>query len=145
MEVNSFSYAPFVFSSALALISPLFSRLWKAEMRKDAEELEREGLISEDITDEFVNFAEKSLGAVQMSTALLVTIVSGVVQLVYRNQAQVWGFLILVLISVFLLYKLFARDPHVYASFRGIPYPRSAVYTLVTNMLFIASLFLFGG
>jgi hypothetical protein len=145
MGINSLSYAPFVFSSALALISPLISRLWKAELRNDAEELEEEGLISEDITDEFVNFAEKSLGAVQMSTALLVTMVSGAVQLVYRNQTPVWAFLILMLISVFLFYKLFTRDPHVYASFRGIPYPRSAVYTLVINVLFIASLFFLGG
>jgi uncharacterized membrane protein YkgB len=137
------SVAPFLFSLLLALLSPVTSRIWEREFRTDAEDLEDEGLISPDITDEFVNIARKIVGAVQMFTALTITAVSGgiqVIQAVENSWIGVTVNAVLVVISLGLLSRLFTRDPHVYSIFRGFPLTRSAVYTIFVNLLFLGTI-----
>jgi hypothetical protein len=132
---------PFLFSILLALLSPLINKFWKKEMRNDAKELENEKLISADITEEFVNITQKAVGTVQMTTALLITTVSGFVQIVQsmpRDIAPISLNIGLFGISSYLLYRLFSRDPHVYSLFNGVPITRSAIYTIAINLLFLA-------
>ena len=135
--------APFVFSLILALLSPLLSHLWEAELRADTEELENEDLISSDITDEFVNIARKVIGAAQMFTALTITTVSGAVQVIQTVNNSWIGITVnafLFATSIGLLLRLFTRDPHVYSLFRGYPLTRSAVYTISINLLFLTTI-----
>jgi hypothetical protein len=131
---------PFLFSILLALISPVINNFWKKEMRSDAKELENEKLISSDITDEFINITQKAVGTVQMTTALLITAVSGFVQIIQSipdNLAAISLNIGLFIISIYLLYHLFSHDPHLYSFFRGIPITRSAIYTITVNLLFL--------
>ena len=130
---------PFAVSILIGILTPLIDLVWECKIKEYAEERAFES----DVTDNYIDFARKPTAAVRMSIALILTIVSGFVIIVYDIGIHFLLFLLLSVTSlVGLVYLISIGDPQDFR-FWGIgPYGPAATFILFINSLFILGIFL---
>lgn len=131
------SVLPFLVSFFIGLVSPFLDFLWECQIHKYAGERQ----FDEEITENYLNFARKATASLEMSTALLLTSVSGLVALVFNRGIALWIFGILTFLSVLLIIWLNVSDPHEHRISGIGPYTPDSLYTMLLNGLFILAIY----
>jgi len=134
------SLLPFLISFFLGLVDPLIQFFWECRIRNYAEEDDRE--FPKKVTDNYIDFARKSTASIRMFTALILTSAGGAVALIFNRGLASWVFLLLVLVSVFLMIWVDLGDPQDLAVGGLGPYYDSAIFTMILNAIFIATIYL---
>lgn len=135
MERLLISLVPFVISLGLETLSPYFSSYTKKIIRADAERF------NDDLTDNYINFAEHAFSQLQMIYAYILTSASGLVAL-YFNRGYFWLFLVLLIGQVGLGVWIHVDDPYKRESkqFRIFGRSRETVFGIFLNLSYIISL-----
>lgn len=107
MERLLISIVPFVISLCLEILSPFFSSYTKDIIRSDAERYD----IYDNLTDNYIEFADHAFSQLQMIYTYLLTSASGLVAL-YFNRGYFWLFLLLLAGQVVLGWWIYIDDPH---------------------------------
>lgn len=128
---------PFLASFLLGLVSPLISFLWERRIKCYA----RDRGFDDVLTDNYLNFARKANASVQMSTALILTAVSGAVALVFNRGISALIFGVLTVLAGALLVWLNVSDPHEHAISGIGPYHPDALYIMALNTMFTLTIY----